>query len=49
MRFNGFSYEILGAPRILMDLRRDGEQISGKTVAKSIRRLGLREISPKTR
>jgi len=45
--FHGLSDGVSGAPRILMDLRDDGEQISRKTVAKTIRRLGLRGISPK--
>ena len=36
-----------GAPRILVDLRGDGETISRKTVAKIMRKLGLRGICPR--
>ena len=39
--------EVSGAPRILADLRADGEVISRKTVAKTMRRLGLRGICPR--
>ena len=45
--FHGESDEVSGAPRILADLREDGEIISRKTVAKTMRRLGLRGICPK--
>jgi putative transposase len=45
--FHGDSDEVSGAPRILVDLREDGETISRKTVAKAMRRLGLRGICPK--
>jgi transposase InsO family protein len=45
--FHGASDEVSGAPKILADLREDGEVISRKTVAKTMRRLGLRGISPK--
>lgn len=45
--FHGDSDGVSGAPRILMDLREDGEVISGKTVAKTMRKLGLRGICPK--
>lgn len=45
--FHGESDEVFGAPRILADLRDDGETISQKTVAKTMRRLGLRGICPK--
>jgi putative transposase len=45
--FHGESDEVSGAPRILADLRADGEVISRKTVAKAMRRLGLRGICPK--
>lgn len=45
--FHGESDEVFGAPRILADLRADGETISRKTVAKAMRRLGLRGICPK--
>ncbi len=39
--------EVSGAPRILADLREDGEVISRKTVAKMMRKLGLRGICPR--
>ena len=45
--FHGDSDEVSGAPRILADLRDDGETISRKTVAKTMRKLGLRGICPK--
>lgn len=45
--FHGESDEVSGAPRILVDLRADGETISRKTVAKTMRMLGLRGICPK--
>ena len=45
--FHGDSDEVSGAPRILVDLREDGETISRKTVAKTMRKLGLRGICPK--
>ena len=45
--FHGASDEVSGSPRILADLREDGEVISRKTVAKPMRRLGLRGICPK--
>jgi transposase InsO family protein len=45
--FHGESDEVSGAPRILADLREDGEVISCKTVAKTMRKLGLRGICPK--
>jgi putative transposase len=45
--FHGESDEVFGAPRILVDLREDGEVISRKTVAKTMRRLGLQGICPK--
>jgi len=45
--FHGESDEASGSPRILADLREDGETISRKTVAKTMRRLGLRGICPK--
>jgi putative transposase len=45
--FHGESDEVSGAPKILADLRDDGEVISRKTVAKTMRRLGLRGICPR--
>jgi transposase InsO family protein len=45
--FHGESDEVSGSPRVLADLREDGEVISRKTVAKTMRRLGLRGICPK--
>jgi len=45
--FHGESDEVFGTPRILADLREDGEIISRKTVAKTMRKLGLRGICPK--
>lgn len=45
--FHGESDEVSGAPRILADLRADGEVISRKTVAKTMRSLGLRGVCPK--
>jgi putative transposase len=44
--FHGESDEVSGSPRIVVDLREDGEVISRKTVATAMRRLGLRGISP---
>ena len=41
--FHGESDEVSGSPRILANLREDGETISRKTM----RRLGLRGICPK--
>jgi len=45
--FHGESDEVYGSPRILADLRDDGETISRKTVAKAMRRLELRGICPR--
>jgi putative transposase len=45
--FHGASDEVSGSPRILADLRADGEIISAKTVAAAMRRLGLRGNCPK--
>ena len=45
--FHGESDEVSGSPKILADLREDGEIISRKTVAKTMRKLGLRGICPK--
>ena len=45
--FHGASDEVSGSPRILADLREDGETISRKTVAKAMRKLGLRGICPR--
>ncbi len=45
--FHGESDEVSGSPKILADLREDGEVVSRKTVAKVMRRLGLRGVCPK--
>jgi putative transposase len=45
--FHGASDEVSGSPKILADLRGDGEVISRKTVAKTMRRLGLVGVCPK--
>ena len=45
--FHGDSDKVSGAPKILADLRDDGEVISRKTVAKLMQQLGIRGISPK--
>lgn len=45
--FHGESDEVSGSPRILADLRDDGEVISRKSVAKAMRQLGLQGICPK--
>ena len=45
--FHGESDEVSGAPKILADLRDDGETISQKTVAKAMRKLGLAGVCPK--
>jgi len=45
--FHGDSDEVSESPKIFADLREDGEIISRKTVAKSIRRLGIKGLCPK--
>ena len=45
--FHSDSDDVYGAPKILADLRDDGETISRKTVAKAMRALGLVGICPK--
>jgi hypothetical protein len=47
--FNGESDEVSGSPRILADLRADGEIISRKSVVAAMRWLGLRGICPRCR
>lgn len=44
--FHGEPDEVSGSPRILADLRDDGEIISRKTIAKTMRRLGLVGVCP---
>ena len=46
--FHRASDGVYGAPRILADLRDDGETVSRKTVAASLRRQQLAGISPRT-
>ncbi len=45
--FHAESDRVYGSPRILADLREDGEQVSGKTVAKLMRTSGIVGISPR--
>ncbi|EUA17394.1 HTH-like domain protein [Mycobacterium xenopi 3993] len=45
-KFHAASDGVYGAPRILADLRDDGERVSRKTVAASLRRQGLAGICP---
>jgi transposase InsO family protein len=45
--FHAASDEVYGSPRILADLREDGEVVSRKSVAASMRRQHLRGISPR--
>ena len=47
MWFYGESDDVYGSPRILADLRDDGEMISRKTVAKTMRVLGLVGVCPR--
>lgn len=45
--FHKASDDVYGTPRILADLREDGETVSRKTVAASMRRQRLQGISPR--
>jgi transposase InsO family protein len=45
--FHQASDRVYGSPRILADLREDGEQVSAKTVAKLMRGSGIVGISPR--
>ena len=45
--FHGDFDEVSGSPKILADLREDGEIISRKTVAKGMRRLRIEGICSK--
>ena len=45
--FHHASDQVYGSPRILADLREDGETVSRKTVAASMRRQRLQGISPR--
>ncbi len=45
--FHGDSDEVSGSPKILADLRGDGEVISRKTVARTMRKLHLVGVCPK--
>jgi transposase InsO family protein len=46
-KFHADSDHVYGSPRILADLREDGQKISGKTVAKLMRQAGIVGISPR--
>jgi transposase InsO family protein len=46
-KFHAASDGVYGAPRILADLRDDGEVVSRKTVAASLRRQGLAGVCPR--
>jgi putative transposase len=45
--FHAESDRVYGSPRILADLREAGEQVSGKTVARLMRKAGVVGISPR--
>jgi putative transposase len=47
VRFYAASDHVYGSPRILADLREDGQVVSGKTVAKLMRQNGIVGISPR--
>ena len=46
-KFHADSDHVYGSPRILADLREDGQKVSGKTVAKLMRQAGIVGISPR--
>jgi len=46
-KFHADSDHVYGSPRILADLREDGQEVSGKTVAKLMRQGGIAGISPR--
>src|SRR5664279_3013213 len=46
-KFHADSDHVYGSPRILADLREDGQKVSGKTVAKLMRAAGIVGISPR--
>ncbi len=47
LAFHAASDGVYGSPRVLVDLREDGERVSRKSVAASMKRQGLQGISPR--